>query len=149
LEVTVPKFCSLTDGDFLKAGVFRRYHVLQDPVNFVDPAGLWTVAIGLGGTGGAGGGVSGSGMLVFDDNGNVGFVASGGAGGYGGVSASAGGIFQVTNADTIYDLKGVSVQTGGSVQITKKLSIGAELVTGKGYVGYNINVGLHYCPINL
>jgi len=34
------------------------------------------------------------------------------------------------------------VQTGGSVQITKKLSIGAELVTGKGYVGYNINVGL-------
>jgi hypothetical protein len=40
MEATVPKFCSLTDGDFLKAGVFRRYHVLGDPINWTDPWGL-------------------------------------------------------------------------------------------------------------
>jgi len=34
----------LTDGDFLKAGVFRRYHVLGDPINWTDPWGLWVFA---------------------------------------------------------------------------------------------------------
>jgi len=37
---TIIKFCSLTDRDFLKSGVFRRYHVLGDPVNWGDPWGL-------------------------------------------------------------------------------------------------------------
>lgn len=115
-------------------------YVQNNPINMTDRLGLWTFGFGAGATGGAGAGASGSGMIVVDGKGNIGVLTSGGAGGYGGVSGSVGGIIQVTNADTIYDLKGWSSQTGGSYG--QGTSYGVELIIGKGYMGFNINVGI-------
>jgi len=116
------------------------YRMIQNnTVNLIDPLGLWTLAIGGSASGGGGAGASGSVMVVVDGHGNIGITESGGAGGYGGVSASGGMSIQITNADTIYDLEGVSAQTGGSVG--EGISVGAELVTGTGYMGININLG--------
>ena len=119
-------------------------YVRSNPVGRKDPFGLWTIGIGLGGTAGAGNAVSGSLMLVMDGQGNIGLVASGGMGG---VHSSAGATFQVTNANTIYDLRGLSAQTGFSTNLPFSLgpgqmSIGGELVTGSGYTGFNVNLGL-------
>ena len=118
----------------------------NNPINFTDPRGLWTIGIGLGATAGAGAAASGSGMIVFDGHGNVGVIESGGGGGMGGHSYSYGGIIQLTNADSIYDLKGLSTQTGGSLNIPfgPFSSLGAEYVVGFGanpYMGVNINIG--------
>ncbi|MCP4706731.1 MAG: hypothetical protein GY865_19205 [candidate division Zixibacteria bacterium] len=49
-------------------------------------------------------------------------------------------MIQITNADTIYDLRGTSVQTGGSAG--EGVSVGVEIVTGDGYMGININFGV-------
>lgn len=51
MEATISKFCSLTDRNFLKSGVFRRYHVWNSPTNFVDPFGLFSFTIGFQGSG--------------------------------------------------------------------------------------------------
>ncbi len=97
----------------------------------------------MSGSAGAGGGVTGSIMLVFDGHGNVGIIESGGGGGMAGVCAGGGGNFQWTNADTIYDLEGVSVQTGGSLTVGPGFggNIGAEWVVAMGYQGFNFNIG--------
>jgi RHS repeat-associated protein len=131
----------------LEGGVNLYVYTANNPLARKDPSGLWTVGIGLGGTAGAGAAVSGSGMLVMDGYGNVGIAVSGGGGGMGGVSASAGLTAQVTNANTIYELGGLSAQTGFSINIPGSLglgalSIGGEFVTGPGYTGFNVNLGL-------
>ena len=98
-----------------------------------------TVGVGIGGTGGAGAGGSGSSMIVVDTKGNVGVVNSAGAGGMGGVGGSGTVIMQVTNAKDIYQLKGWSTQTGGSVG--EGLTVGLEYVIGDGYHGVNFTFG--------
>lgn len=79
-------------------------------------------------------------MLVVDNKGNLGFLVSGGGGGMGGSSLSAVAIIQVTNAKDIYKLKGLSLQTGGSVG--EGLSVGIEHVKGEGYHGVNFSFGI-------
>jgi hypothetical protein len=98
-----------------------------------------TVGIGVGGTGGGGSAGSASGMLVVDTKGNVGFVESAGGGGMGGIGGSYGAIIQVTNAKDIYQLKGLSTQTGGS--IGEGLTVGLEYIIGDGYTGVNFAFG--------
>jgi RHS repeat-associated protein len=108
-----------------------------------------TVGIGVGGTGGAGAAGSVSGMLVVDTKGNIGFVESGGGGGMGGVGGSGGIIIQVTTAKDIYQLKGLSTQTGGS--IGEGLVVGVEYIIGDGYTGVNFTFGLGggWTPVEL
>jgi RHS repeat-associated protein len=124
----------------LEGGINLFIYVQNSPINYIDPLGLWTVAIGVSGTGGAGMGASGTVMIAFDGHGNIGFIESGGGGGYAGVGGSAGGIIQVTNADSIYDLRGFSAQTG--ISFSWGPSVGAEWVVGIGYMGVNITFGL-------
>ena len=110
----------------------------NNPINITDPRGLATLAVGFSGTGGTGPGASGSVMLVFDTQGNIGVLGSAGGGGLAGVGGSINPSVQLTLADNIYQLAGPSVQTGGSVVLG-----GAEWVIGKGnqgtYQGININ----------
>jgi len=132
----------------------RYAYCLGNPLRWTDPQGHWTFGIGLGGTGGAGGGISGSVMIVFDDNGHIGIAISGGGGGYAGVSASGGVIFQRTNADIIQDLQGPVVQTGGSLTLGV-ISGGGEWVIQQGpesaISGFNVNIGAGpgLCPIEM
>ena len=139
-DPAVGRFLSEDPIGFAGGDANRFRYAENDPVNLVDPRGLWTGGIGLGGTAGAGGAVGGSAILVFDGHGNIGVVESGGGGGMGGINASGASLFQVTNADSIYDLKGFSTQTGGS--FGEGFSVGGEYVIGPGYTGVNINVGI-------
>jgi RHS repeat-associated protein len=136
----VGRFTSEDPIGFAGGGNLFAY-AKNSPTNLTDPFGLWTFGIGIGGTAGAAGAISGSGMLVLDGHGNIGLIFSGGGGGMGGISASGDLMFQVTNADTIYDLGGVVTQMGGSFGIAST-GIGAEFVGGKGYIGFNFNIGL-------
>lgn len=121
----------------------RYTYVRNNPLRYVDPMGYWTFGFGLGFNVGLGGGVSGSVMLVFDDNGNVGLALSGGGGGYAGMGGSGGIVVQGTNADVIQHLNGPVVQTGGSLSLLG--SIGGEWVIQNGPTGaiqgVNFNVG--------
>ena len=89
-------------------------YVENDPVNYVDPVGLWTFGIGFGGGFSFGGGnLSGDFQFVFDDKGNIGYtrtVCLGGvteARGY-----NIGGIVSIGSGDTIKELEGGSAFTG-------------------------------------
>lgn len=99
-----------------------------------------TIGIGFSASAGTGKAGSGTILVVFDEVGNVGYLKSGGFGGMGGSSVSGTFLIQVTNAKDIYKLKGLSVQTGGSVG--EGLSVGLEYVNGAGYHGVNFSFGL-------
>jgi len=123
----------------------RFTYVSNNPLTYIDPSGYWTFGIGLGGTIGLGQGLSGSIMIVFDDNGNIGLALSGGGGAYAGGGASGGLVIQRTNADTIQNLKGPVVQAGGSASILGA-NVGVEWVVQQGandsIQGWNLNVGV-------
>jgi RHS repeat-associated protein len=100
-------------------------YVGNDPLNNVDPTGLFTFQIGVAGGGSILGFVVPQGGLglAIDTSGNVGSYAYTGIGVGVGVSASAGLSLQFSNAATIYDLQGqfnngsvtVGAGYGGSV----------------------------------
>jgi RHS repeat-associated protein len=141
-DATTGRFMSKDPSGF-KGGMNLYKYASNNPVNLTDPLGLWTVGIGISGTSGAGAAVGGSGMIVVDGYGNIGFMESGGGGSMGGIGSSGGGTFQITTADTIYNLRGTSVQTGFSFNPTiGGISVGGELITGPGYVGVSINIGI-------
>jgi len=99
-----------------------------------------TVGVGGSFTAGTGKAVSATVLLVFDSYGNVGYLQSAGGGGMGGSSVSGTFLIQVTNAKDIYKLKGLSVQTGGS--IGEGLTAGIEYINGNDYSGVNFSFGL-------
>ncbi len=134
----------------------RYAYCLGNPLRWIDPQGHKTHGIGFGITIGLGGGVSGSIMIVWDDEGDIGLAIGGGGGGYAGAGGSAGFMYQQTNADVIQDLQGPVVQTGGSLDLG--LSVGGEWVVQKGpesaISGFNANVGVGLdikipCPIEM
>ena len=112
------------------AGGMNLYaYVGGDPVDWVDPFGLWTLQIGLSGTAGAGAGVTAGTGIVFGfswDNGfQFGTYEVFGGGGFGGVSGS--GVVDITfstNTD-INDLSGLAGTVGGSGG--EGISIGGEI----------------------
>ena len=78
-------------------------------------------------------------QIVFDEQGNVGYARTGTLG-LGTPAASMGGAFTMTNAETIYDLEGLSGQMGGSISM-----VGLD-VFGSDVGGINEVVG---CTIEL
>jgi RHS repeat-associated protein len=120
-------------------------YVGNDPLNNVDPLGLYTLQIGFAGSFNFGGlwvpvGVG----AAIDTSGNFGLYSYAGGGVQLGASANAGVNIQVTNAQTISDLTGKfwnasahgGVGLGGSVDYTKGPSANG-LVSGVG-----VTVGL-------
>ena len=62
----------------------------------------------------------------------------------GGAGASGMLTFQVTNAADIYQLEGLSTQTGGSIGVGP--SAGLEGIIGNGYTGANLSLGFNVGP---
>jgi RHS repeat-associated protein len=79
-----------------------------NPISFVDPLGLWTLAAGLSGTFIApwGGAATGSVGVVIDGYGNVGIYGTGGGGAGVGTRLSSGVDVNASDADTVCDLRG-------------------------------------------
>lgn len=119
-------------------------YVLGDPVNLYDPYGLWTIGIGgtFQGGGGLGAGISG-GFYFGKDPDCEGWNKGWSSGFLGTVEFGAqspggsGAVFgQITNADTVDQLKGWGVVAGGSGS--------AAGLTG----GYEHSRGLNSLPNN-
>lgn len=132
--------------------MLNRYsYCVAGPLRWVDPEGHKTFGFGFGVNGGVGGAASGSVMIVIDDKGHIGLVISGGGGGFAGAGASVGLQIQVTDADTIQNLEGPCVQTGGSGGVG--LSGGAEWVVQQGPNGainganLSFGVGASLAPV--
>jgi RHS repeat-associated protein len=109
-------------------------YVGNDPVNFRDPRGLWTVGAFVSGGAGLGWGVGGGAAVVgsSSDGGLLGTLGSGAA--YG---AGVGGGLQFTNADSVQDLTG----WGGSIGVSLGI-LGIEVDYGNGYWGVSIGLGV-------
>ena len=93
----------------------------NNPVNNVDPLGLWTISISGTFSGVFGLGISLSFGFAFDDQGNFDWQYSYAIPGVddtamvGGIGAGAGIAVQYTKADTVYDLYGPATYIGASV----------------------------------
>lgn len=141
--------------------VFRRHHSLNDPINGIDPKGLWTIQLGGSLTGSFGfGSIAISGGIAFDGHGNVGTYVTGGAGVSAGVSNGAGGQIAYSNADSISDLNGAFNNTsihggaglGGAIDIFSGTSQLGAPVDGFGFTageqaGASISSGMTYTAI--
>jgi len=133
-------------GTFEQPLTLHKYlYCATDPVNKIDPTGLWTFYIT--GTGLASFGWSGvrQSGIVIDDDGNVGWINISGIGA-GTPAASLGVSFGWTNADTIFDIQGIGSATGGSA-----IFGGAEYIFGKQrsgelYHGFEITIGPTISP---
>jgi RHS repeat-associated protein len=133
-----------------KGGVNLFTYVGNNPLNYVDPYGLWTIQIGFSGSGGAAaGGTAGAG-IVFGYSRENGFQFGTyevvGGGGYGGVGAS--GVIDLTwspNTD-ICDLRGIAGTVGGSVG--SPISVGGEvnIPQGDASPSYTISGGFGVGP---
>jgi RHS repeat-associated protein len=111
---------------FQKPLTFHKYlYCGNNPLNMVDPTGLWTLYL----TGTAMGSFGWSGVrqsgIVIDDDGNVGWINITG-GGAGSPAAGLGGSVGWTNADTIFDIQGTGLTLGGSY-----IGLGGEYIMGK------------------
>ena len=132
----------------------------NDPVNCVDPSGLWTLQVGISFSGTVlGVNINVNVGVAVDTQGNVGFYQTGGASLGGGASASEGLSATVTNADTIGQLGGTFTNTtvtagagvGGSVEVINGNS-GGQQITGVGFtvgptVGASVSGGASYTTI--
>ncbi|MDD2710734.1 MAG: hypothetical protein PHV34_22365 [Verrucomicrobiae bacterium] len=97
----------------------------NNPVNLMDPYGLWTFSLTVGGTAGAGiGGTYGQGFSIGHDpaGGLLGgwsaaWHGHGGIGVFLGASASGGVTATATNAKNVCELMGSQLEVGGSVGV--------------------------------
>lgn len=149
-------------------GINLLSYCLNDPVNLLDPWGLWTFGVGGQASGGLGGGTQGSiGVYIGHKSGSglfggwgAGLLGNIGGGLYFGAGGSAGGFAQWTNADSVCELKGLSVEAGGS--LGELFGIGADVLrgvvtgwtdsgdfkgVGLGYTGFQVNGGFTGGPL--
>jgi RHS repeat-associated protein len=149
----------LLAGDTKQPATMNHYaYCLDDPVNRVDPSGLWTIGLtSLGepflSTALLLGNFSVSEyvrlsytrMIVVDGHGNVGLLRSQTVGG-GSPAVALTSQYQYTTADDIGQLAGglSSGAAGGSATFRVEgvpVTAGAEAVCGKGYRGFNLDAG--------
>jgi len=108
------------DPDGFVNGLNLYAFTLNDPVNWVDPYGLWTLQIGGSGTLGLKGAVTGGGGIIIGYNSTsgwqFGFYGLGGGGGYFGGGAS--GMIDITWSKNpcITDVTGLAATPGGSIK---------------------------------
>jgi hypothetical protein len=121
----------------------------NDPVNRIDPTGLWTMRLGFQASFNTISSVNINIGLAIGYSESSGFtvgVVGGAGGGVALVGCSAGGFLEVTNADSVNDLKGGSIQAGGS--FGEGLVLGGDYIVGlngKGmpsYQGVEVNLGI-------
>jgi RHS repeat-associated protein len=153
----------LVFGQFEEPLTLHRYlYCRNNPVNMVDPQGLWTFHI----QGSVSATMIGSFVvqagIVIDDNGNVGWMVTrsrlnipGGYDdwvGFGTPSVSAGIAIGGTNADTIFDLQGRGLSIGGSVKLPMLGMVTGDFLTGNQrngnpYYGFEITPGFLLSPL--
>jgi RHS repeat-associated protein len=126
-------------GYAAKANLYT--YVLNDPLNNVDPQGLYTFQLGITGGGTFFGFIvpQGGFGVAIDTSGNIGTYAYSGIGVGAGVEGDFGGSLQFSNAETIYDLSGAFANTslsGGAV-----IGGSVDLFTGTSQNGQNAIVG--------
>ncbi|MFZ1984388.1 MAG: hypothetical protein WAU91_08230, partial [Desulfatitalea sp.] len=114
--------------------------VLNDPVNAIDPSGLWTAGIDLSGSAAALLGFTGGVTFAIDDNLNVAAIPHAGGMYLVGAGASVAAQVQVTSANTVYDLGGWATSFGGSAGYL--VGGTAEYIQGNGYQGLSAGVYL-------
>jgi hypothetical protein len=94
-------------------------YVVNSPTNYLDPNGLWTIQIGVSGSGGIGlGGTTGFGMAFSyskEKGFQSGFYSTNGGGLSVGASISGMIDATVSNNDSICELRGGSIAPGGSL----------------------------------
>ena len=129
-----------TTGSPVNSQTLNRYsYVINNPLRFTDPWGWITFGVGIAGSASAVAGITGNVMFVWDDQGNCGLIVSGGGGGFGGSpGGNVGAHVQITSADDIYDLTGITFQAGATLGVTLgpiPFSGTLEGVIGSGYWG--------------
>ncbi len=128
-----------------------------NPLYFVDPYGLWTIRLGIQVSVNLGFAVNfniGIAIGYSANNGVTAGVVGGVGGGVGLVGGSGGGFVEVTNADEVNDLRGGSIQAGGS--LGEGVVVGGDYIVGLNndgsvsYQGFELNAGLGLgMPIDL
>jgi len=115
-------------------------YVGHDPVNGIDPSGLWTFGITF--NLGFGGGIGGTMGLnfVIDGHGNFQTQLITGGGGYAGFGAGGTLDFEFSNADCVDMLQGNGYQYGPDGKLIIDLEVG--IFGGKGYTGIYLGGGI-------
>ncbi len=134
-------------GRFQEPLTLHKYlYCINNPLNMVDPTGLWALYL----TGTAMGSFGGSGVrqggIVIDDDGNVGWINITGIGA-GSPAATLGGSIGWTNADTIFDIQGAGLSLGGSIVWGGGEYIVGKQRSGELYHGVEFTFGLVTAPV--
>ena len=125
-----------------EGGINLYGFVLNDPVNGIDPFGLWTFEVGISMNGQIGPiNVNVNMGIAVDGHGNVGWVNTVGGGGGVGANASGGVSFSVSSGDCIQDLAGpfgnasasLDAGLGGSVDAFSGPGSHGQTVAGGGF----------------
>ena len=90
----------------------RYSYVLNNPITGMDPSGHWTFSINVGATAFFGSGGGGTLSIAIDTEGTIAFIGGLNGGISTGVAVSAGPSISVTNAPSVFDLKGNSSHLG-------------------------------------
>jgi RHS repeat-associated protein len=129
-----------------RGGISLYNYVNDNPINTVDPLGLWTVNIGFSGSinipmiGSVGIGGGGFGGIAIDGHGNIGWYWGGGGGIGAGAGGGAAGIqLGRSDADSICDLAGPFGSASGSGG--EGVIVGGEVYTGSGSHGQTVTGG--------
>jgi RHS repeat-associated protein len=118
-------------------------YVMSDPVNRIDPLGLWAVGFTLNGAAESGGGLAGAIAVVLTSSGEAGIQLTYGLTGGVGLDASltAGPQFS-PNATTLADLEGGSISVGASAAVEGGIAGDVATSTSNGITNYSLRGGI-------